>query len=357
MGFAERRALITALEQARGSRVVSYIMSDRPTWPDGAPGFSLQLTPDPQLHLVDHLRAIGKVAKLDLFLYTRGGNTDVVWPLVNLFREYCDEFSVIVPFRAHSAGTMICLGADSVIMTDCAELSPIDPTCGNQFNPSDPSNPRNRFGISVEDVASYVRLTAERIGLKAETSKVEVLRQLTQQVHPLALGNVERVYLLIRQLGERLLEMHLEKTAKIKAIVKAMTEEFYSHVHAISRKEAVDLVGEWVRAPTAAENAAILPLFESYAGTLNLRTRFSVPEFMGDNVLRELAVPGGFLEDGVVSHVHSTKLQITQRSQLPPGFQMQLGGAGQAPPIIPWAGRQYEYTVHKTGWETNDAGI
>jgi hypothetical protein len=43
---------------------------------------------EPQLWFVDQLRAFGKMSQLDLFLYTRGGAVDAVWPLVNLLRAY-----------------------------------------------------------------------------------------------------------------------------------------------------------------------------------------------------------------------------------------------------------------------------
>ena len=45
------------------------------------------------------------------------------------------------------------MAAKRIVMTRLAELSPIDPTTGNQFNPVDGKG--NRLGISVEDVRAY----------------------------------------------------------------------------------------------------------------------------------------------------------------------------------------------------------
>jgi hypothetical protein len=65
-----RKELIASLERVRGSRVLCYILSDRESFPPGVPGFSTQLAGEPQLLFADQLRAIGKVDKLDVFLYT-----------------------------------------------------------------------------------------------------------------------------------------------------------------------------------------------------------------------------------------------------------------------------------------------
>ena len=122
MGYQERKKLISNLERVRGSRVLCYFLSDRETFPQGMPGFSTQLGTEPHLLFVDQLWAIGRMNQLDHFLYTRGGATDSVWPFVNLLRGYCEKLTVLVPFRAHSGGTLICLGADEVIMTQSCPI-------------------------------------------------------------------------------------------------------------------------------------------------------------------------------------------------------------------------------------------
>ena len=117
-------------------------------------------------------------------------------------------------------------------MTQSAELSPIDPTVGNQFNPVDPRNPQNVLGISVEDVTAYFDLCKGKdVGIKDERNLLEALKEMTAKVNPLALGNVQRVYLQIRMLAEKLLSLHLDSkrdAEKIKKIIEALTTKFYS---------------------------------------------------------------------------------------------------------------------------------
>lgn len=359
MAYNDRRQLIASLEKFRDSRVICYFLSDRETFPPGLPGFSTSLGSEPALLFVDQLRVIGRVQQLDLFLYTRGGATDSVWPLVRLLREHCEKLTVIVPFRAHSGGTLVCLGADEVIMSDFAELSPIDPTTGNQFNPSDPANPQNRFGISVEDVAAYFKLSEERAGITQESHRLEALKELTGKVHPLALGNVQRVYMLIRRLAHSLLTLHMDEKSqskKIDEIIEALTEKFYSHVHAITKAEAIPLLGDWVRSPTKEEELLIWDLFNSYASTLELRTKFNLPEYMGDELTRDLHVVGAFIESTQASHVYTTMLRVAQRPNLPPNVQVQVP-PGAPIPLAPWVSRAYDFGIQNSGWRLNNEGI
>ena len=332
-------------------------MSDRDTFPPAIPGFQTSLSAEPQIHVLDLLKQVGHVPRLDLFLYTRGGSTDSVWPFVNALRDHTDHLSILVPWRAHSSGTLICLGADEVVMPDGAELSPIDPTTGNQFNPRDPTNPQLQFGVSVEDVTSYFELARDRAGIKDEAHTLEVFKALTASVHPLALGNVQRVYGQIRRIGRRLLALHMPiaNQEKLDGIVKGLTTDFFSHLHAISRDEAIELMGDWVRKPTDAENSAMTALFESYLGTFGLRTKFNLPYYMGDQVTRDLQALGAILESTAASFVHTTDIKVMQRPQLPQGVQVQVP-PGQLLPLAPWVGRQYDYGVTRIGWFPNQEG-
>jgi len=356
MNYTQRKELIVDLERIRGSKILSYILSDRETFPPNVPGFGgLQLANEPQLHIIDQLRAIGKSDKLDLFLYTRGGDTNSVWPLINVLREYCTKLTIIIPFRAHSAGTLMCLGADEVIMTEIAELSPIDPTTTNAFNPKEESNSKVPKGISVEDVTAYFKLARDRGGIISEAERLEVFKELTRRIDPLALGNVERVYMQIRQLAHRLLSLHIDEkreAQKFLKIIEALTEKFYSHLHVITRAEAIELMGEWVKAPSEGESALISTLFNSYAETFNLRTKFSLPDYMTDDPIRELKILGGLIESRSLSHAYVTAMNVIQRPNLPTNVQIQLQ-PGTPIPLSPVFGRAYDFTIQRAGWELN----
>jgi hypothetical protein len=83
------------LEAARKSKVLVYVTGDRL-------GMETQISSEVYDKFVNHLDLIGVVKKISLYLYTRGGNTLAVRSLVNLIRQFCDEFEVIIPSKTQS---------------------------------------------------------------------------------------------------------------------------------------------------------------------------------------------------------------------------------------------------------------
>jgi len=262
--------LIQELERIESARIVSYILADRLQGPQA----SIAMDALGLFHR--HLEAIGNVPKIALFLYATGGDTMVPWPLVNLIREYCDQFTVLVPSKAHSAATLVCLGANEIVMTKMAQLSPVDPSVANAFNPEVPAKePRERIPISVEDVAAYFRLATQRAGLDTAEARLGALQQLANVVHPLALGNVERSHSQIRELSRKLLGLHMtseteDEKKEIDAIVDVLTEKLYSHQHLIPRREAKNIIGLKVRYATDEEEDKMMGLWRAYAKELGI---------------------------------------------------------------------------------------
>jgi hypothetical protein len=192
--------------------------------------------------------AIGKPkneTKIDLFLCSNGGDGIVPWRLVTLIREFANHFSVLVPFRAFSAATLTCLGADEVVMHPMGMLGPTDPTVTNPFNPPNPQAPGQVIGIGVEDVTAYISLIKEDAGIQHEDELIQAIKILADKVHPLALGNVKRSLSQSRMMAKKLLALHMGKTEdhKIGEIVDSLTSKLFYHGHPINRLEAREQVG------------------------------------------------------------------------------------------------------------------
>lgn len=66
-------------------------------------------------------------SNIDLLLQTPGGDVDAAEKLVYMLRERANAVRVIVTDRAKSAGTLIALASDSILMSPTSELGPIDP--------------------------------------------------------------------------------------------------------------------------------------------------------------------------------------------------------------------------------------
>lgn len=107
--YDQRKEFYKKIEQEHNSKVIAYVTGDRP-------GMEAQIGADVPDIFVEHLDQIGQTHKISLILYTCGGDTLAAWNIINLFREFCDELEIIVPNKCRSAGTLMALGANSIIM-------------------------------------------------------------------------------------------------------------------------------------------------------------------------------------------------------------------------------------------------
>jgi Serine dehydrogenase proteinase len=233
VGYAERLPIIKEIELLRKSKILCYLTSLR----EGAPG---QMGDDAIRELIDQLQAIAdwpSPKKLDLFLCSDGGDSVLPWRLVPIFRHFAESFAVLVPYHAYSAATILALGADEIVMHPFGVLGPIDPTVSNAFNPL--VNGR-LAGISVEDVKAYVNFVKQTVGITHEDELVQMLAILAKEVHPLALGNVERFLSQSRMIARKLLNTHMsgKSDRDIEDIVENLASRLFFHGHPINRTEA-----------------------------------------------------------------------------------------------------------------------
>ena len=364
MPLAERQTIMERIEELRGGRaLVCFFNFDRGSTPS-IPGLQTQIATDAKGPLYKVLKeTVPPNRKLDLCLYTRGGETNAVWPLVSILREFDPDFEVLVPFRCHSSGTLLALGAKKIVMTPLAELSPIDPSTGNQFNPTDPNDSTKRLGIAVEDVQAYRNFILDQFKVKGDGDKDtalarDVLRpfvdRLTDRVHPLALGNVHRVHQQIKKLGTKLLGLHPIKGRKLDTVIDSLTTGYYSHLHMINRNEAATILGSTQLVRSSRELDDVLDeLMRGYEESFALGSPFYLAAEMKDDQAKDLRFAGSVIESRCCAFIYETRANVRQHSQLPPNVQVQLP-AGQQLPLIPGLPRHYNVDIKNQGWVKNE---
>lgn len=267
MARPERKALIESFEQARGSRVIVYITGDRqPT--------NALIGDDALRPLYDHLREIDTAERLDLFIYSRGGDIDVPWRIATALRATAPEWNVLIPFRANSAATLLAIGADQIVMGRQAELGPIDPIMNFTRVMSQPGSPPTlaQESVNVEDIMAYLRFAKERAGLEAQEALTASLGKLADRLDPVLLGNVYRTHSHIREVASRMITSRAKPpdadvTAKI---VETLAEKTYAHGHAIGRSAAADIGLPVLDAPAELESG-LWELLEEYEELMKLR--------------------------------------------------------------------------------------
>lgn len=323
MSFAERKDLIEQLQaKLEPAKVLVVVTGDRQ-------GMETRIAPDILPLISQHLATIESTQELALFLYTPGGDTIVGWGLVNLLRQYCTQLKVLVPFRALSCGTLIALGADSIVMGKHGLLSPIDPSVSSPFNPQAPGTQTqgnvSLLPVSVEDMSGFLDLARKEIGLKTEEAMVSVLKILSDKVHPLALGAVHRAREQTGSLARRLLSSHSDDTGKIKHIVKRLTQELPTHNYLIGRTEAAKEIKLNITNPTQEVDLLMWQLYKEYENWLKLTNPFSAELDLGTEQQKrghyERAAVESVCNGSLYQHVYVTENQLIKVTTTPPGTQ------------------------------------
>jgi ClpP class serine protease len=114
----QRQAAVRLIEEHTGRHLICYVTGVG-TWIDR----------DDTVGFVDLLHNIPDGEDLDLLLHTPGGDVDVAEKLITMVRTKVGtaDLRIVVPDFAKSAGTLIALGADFIVMSDSSELGPIGP--------------------------------------------------------------------------------------------------------------------------------------------------------------------------------------------------------------------------------------
>ena len=280
MKYSDRKELYSRIEQDRETKVLSFITGDR----QGMETVIAQDCIDP---FVDLLEKIGPTKRISLILHTNGGQTLAAWRLVNLIRIFCDELEVLIPLKALSAGTLISIGADRVIMTKQAALGPIDPSINNPLNPRATIDGQSKqVPVSVENVRGYLDAAREELNIKGEQELTSVLLNLTEHIHPLVLGEIFRSQAQIRFLAEKLLPRQVADEGKIKSIINFLCADSGSHDYTIDRREAAEL-GLNIEKPSDEFYTLLRAIHLSYVEELKLLEPYTAQAFLVDAAIDE----------------------------------------------------------------------
>lgn len=311
--YSERQSLYKAIEKDRKSRVVAFVTGDRPN-------MQAQIGNDVVDLLSEHLDAIFPAKKISLILYTNGGNTMAAWNMVNMLKMFCDDLEIIVPSRSRSAGTLMCLGADRVLMTKQATLGPIDPSLNGPLNPGIPgASPDARASVSVEAVRGYIEMAKQDFGIKAGADMAHVLMNLSEKVHPLVLGSIFRSRSQIQALARELLKGQVKDAAKTKRIIDFLCSESGSHDYTINRREAKQL-GLNVEVPSEKLYGYLRDWLIQMRAELKIATPFDPTGLLGVNQTAKYSCTRCLLEStGYPGHVFVSEGELKKIQIVIPG--------------------------------------
>lgn len=208
-----------------------------------------------------------KRPRLMLMLATRGGDAAVAYrigrALQQFYRpdgeEHADDgpsdFTVFVPTLCKSAGTILTIAATKIIMSDSAELGPIDVQLRNPSEVGERTSgltPIQAMESLSEHSRRLFRQHFEQLrfeptlgfstGMAAEIATsltVGLLKAMYEQVDPIRLAEVERSLKISADYAERLSE---QRPGNLKeGAIEKLVGSYPNHGFVIDRKEAEGL--------------------------------------------------------------------------------------------------------------------
>jgi hypothetical protein len=220
------------------------------------------------------LRSLGKVEKLELVLDSSGGDLDSAIKLTKMLRAHCDRLSVVVPFWAKSAASLVAIGGDDIFLTPYAELGPIDPQV------SDPETDQFVPAHSIGRALDFVE----------ETEDMHVKLALTSKLSPLLIGGYKDVESAteqeVREVCERL------KLPDPDGAVRLLTSTYLSHGYPVTH-ETLKGLGFPIKQLSLRDSEPFMQLHDLYTPLITMQARAHPHDEKGDCVLPSLAQIAG----------------------------------------------------------------
>jgi hypothetical protein len=273
MSIAALQGALRAVERLRRRRILVYYANDQ------RPLLDQDVEP-----IYNCLRKMGPQDHLDLVLNTSGGILSVAHRVGLLCRSFCGKFSILVPAKARSAGTLLCLAADEIVLGPLAELSPLDPVINSRS-----SGQGLPASISSESIDSFRQLAEKWFGLKGEAVRLELFKILNQHFFPTALSSLFRADKYVRRVSEELLGYQLPRTSisRRRDIVELLIKGYPDHLHALPRE---------------------------YITKIGLRARFMLPQ--EDRHIWKLVITArSYLEENGLDGVILTRTHLFQHAK------------------------------------------
>ncbi|HAV3751331.1 SDH family Clp fold serine proteinase [Acinetobacter baumannii] len=212
--------------------------------------------------------------KACLVLLTPGGDPDAGYRIARALQHYYDEgFSVLIPSYCKSAGTLICIGANELIIDDKGELGPLDiqlnksTELGEKTSGLDlpqafealRSEAAKIFRETLFDVRMGGRISTKLATEVATNLSSNLLSPIYSQIDPLRMGEMQRANFIAYEYGTRLNDKF--KLLKPGALGRLLLS-YSSHAFVIDRKELKELFNK-VRRPETTNELELLQKLEN----------------------------------------------------------------------------------------------
>lgn len=278
LSLETRKELYKQIEKIRNKNLITYVTSIRP-------GMSGQMAGDAVDIILKQLDVIPKECKeIDFLIISNGGDPITSLRIISLLRERFDKVTVLVPYVAYSAATILALGADEIIMHPYSNLGPTDP----QITTSkvNPNGQRENLCFGSEDIRNYIDFVKEDVGIRKK-DLVNILANISKDVSTLTIGSTKRSQRLSYALSMKLLRTHMKSRFKMNKIAKTLSQSYYHHSYALGRTEVKKLGLNVINPDEKLENL-LWKVWEDFALEMKVNKSFDIlGEIMDDPIAKE----------------------------------------------------------------------
>ncbi|MBD2579851.1 hypothetical protein [Oscillatoria sp. FACHB-1406] len=226
-----------------------------------------------------------------LVLATYGGDPDAAYRITRFLKQAYKTFTLFVFGYCKSAGTLIAIGADEIVISDLAELGPLDVQVlkENDFRRSSGLDLQKALDVLRDEVFKAFEVcfieTVYRsegvVNIKlaadiASSMAVGLLTPIAGQIDPLRLGELSRSMEVAYEYGIRL-------NPSLGGKIKKLVDGYPSHSFVIDRQEAKGLFPS-VREPSNEELILEQILEQCVRSPTSEPLIFSLDEFIEDIV-------------------------------------------------------------------------
>ena len=222
-----RQELIKEIERTTGRQLICCVG-----------GTSTAIRRDDVVFLSDLLHNIRRGEAIDLMLHTPGGDMDAAEKLVSMISGAAGTapFRIIVPDFAKSAGTLMALGSNSILMSDSSELGPIDPQVVSE---------EQNGTVHVTAIQNYLDAFDECSKALADDPTSTTAQAMFDKFEPARVHEYKAAIKRARSLAEKLLGGRMFQTVagNITAIAGKLMDrkQYLSHGQMIGYVEAQEL--------------------------------------------------------------------------------------------------------------------
>ena len=193
-----------------------------------------------------------------LVFTTYGGTPHPAYRLARTLKRLYEKFTLFIFGYCKSAGTLVAIGADEIVLSDFGELGPLDvqllkdDEVIGRSSGLDLQEALGQLNLNIYDIFQDCLLRTLQSGGGAITTKtaadiassiaIGLISPIAGQIDPLRLGEVARSVRIAKDYGMRLNNSR-EMT------IHRLVSDYPSHSFVIDYEEAKDLFGDGVRKP------------------------------------------------------------------------------------------------------------